>query len=330
MSSIAKTSESTDPKFWYNLGVENFIIQGKSKRTAETYSRELSILTRHYNKPLNILTEDEIREYVVYRRIECGLCATSMRILFCGFKFLFRDILGIDYPIFEQMRAQSESRLPKVLTRVDVITILNHISTFHNYAYLRTVYSCGLRLSEALNLSVNDIDGARKLLKIRGKGNKDRYVPLPDSTYELLQLYWKTHRNKRLIFPALGRSFKKAPISTNPMSISSVQSAIKRAARAAGINPTGIRVHTFRHSYATHLLESGVTIRAVQKYLGHANLNSTMIYLHLTDLGQTDSVKIINSVMGRTPLLMPFNLDECFSPNGEKAKKHLLFQKGGK
>jgi site-specific recombinase XerD len=321
VSTKARTSQSKDPKFWYDLAVEGFIVQGKSQRTAESYAREIRILAKYCKKPLNQVTEDEVREYVVYRRVKCGLCATSMRILFCGLKFLFRDILGIDYPLLETMRAQSERRLPKVLTRREVVTILNHVSTPSNYAYLRTVYSCGLRLSEALNLTIHDIDGERRLLKIRGKGNKDRYVPLPEATLILLRKYWSTHKNKTLIFPALGRDMKQGPTSEKPMAIASVQGALKRAAKAGSVDPKGVRVHVLRHSYATHLLEAGVNIRAIQKYLGHANLNNTMIYLHLTHFEERNNAEVVNRLMGRVPLLTPFDVDAWKAPNGEIAKR---------
>jgi len=319
MSNEAKTSKSVDPKYWFNLAVENFIIQGKSKRTAESYARELRILTKHYNKPLNKLTEDEIRKYVVYRKVECGLHPTSMRILFCGLKFLYRDILKINYPLFEQMRAQSEHRLPDILTRKEVITVLNHISTFHSYTLFRTIYTCGLRLSEGLNLRVQDIDGSQGFLKINGKGSKDRYVPLPKPTYALLKLYWRTHKNKTLIFPAHGRSMKKASTSKMPMSQSSVQSALKAAARSANIKPEKVRAHALRHSYATHLLEKGVSIRAIQKYLGHANLEQTMVYLHLTDIKEKEGREVIESIMGQLPLLIPFDADDIAKPISQQA-----------
>ena len=319
MSNEAKTSKSKDPKYWFNLAVENFIVQGKSKRTAETYARELRILTKYYNKPLNKLTEDEIRKYVVYRKVECNLCAGSMRTLFCGLKFLFQDILGVEYPIFKLMRAQSERRLPDVLTRNEVVTVLNHISTFHSYVFFRTVYTCGLRLSEALNLRVQDIEGERGFLKINGKGSKDRYVPLPQATYELLKLYWKTHKNRKLIFPALGNTFKEAPTSKKPMAISSVQRTLKDAAKCAKVKPEKVRPHVLRHSYATHLLEHGVSIRAIQKYLGHANLEQTMVYLHLTSLKEKDGVTVINSMMGKVPVLMPFDSEDIALPISKQA-----------
>lgn len=314
MSNEAKTSKSKDPKYWFDLAVENFIVQGKSKRTAETYAREIKILVKHYKKPVNKMTEDDIRKFVVYRKVECELCATSMRILFCGLKFVFIDILGVDYPIFEKMRAQSEHRLPDVMTRGEVITVLNHISTFHSYVFFRTLYSCGLRLSEGLNLRVQDIDGKRGFLKINGKGSKERYVPLPESTYALLRMYWVTHKNKKLIFPALGNKFDKASTSIKPMAISTVQRTLKDAARSAKVKPERVRSHVLRHSYATHLLEAGVSIRAIQKYLGHATLEQTMVYLHLTEMKIKESVAVINSMMGQVPPLIPFDAYDIAQP----------------
>ncbi len=305
MESIGKTSKSTDPQFWRNLAEKHFIAQGKSELTAKTYSRELGILTKYYKKPLNQLTEDEIRDYIYYRRVERKLSATSMRILYCGLKCLYEDILEVNLPLLDKLKPQKEFKLLQVLSRREVLKILENTLSFHNYAFFRTVYTCGLRLAEALNLTIHDINGERKLLKILGKGNKERYVPLPDATYQLLRSYWATHRNPKLIFPALGRNRKQASISTIPMERISVQGSLKRAAELAGVNTKGVRMHILRHSYATHLLESGVSIKAVQKNLGHATLRTTMRYLHLTNFHETNSINIINSMMNETQLIMP-------------------------
>ena len=319
MSNEAKTSKSVDPKYWFNLAVENFMIEGKSDRSAETYAREIKHIAKYYQKPLNILTEDEIRKFVIYRKNECNLSVSSMKILYCGLKFLYRDILEIEFPIFEKMKIQSEYKLPNILTTAEVAAVLNHLSTFHAYSFFRTVYTCGLRVSEALNLQIYDVDKERMVIKVNGKGSKDRYIPLPPATYELLRLYWKTHRNPKLIFPALGRDLKKGPVSITPMVLSSVQKTLKDAARSANVKPDIVCPHVLRHSYATHLLEAGVSIRAIQKYLGHATFKSTMVYLHLTNIQETDSVGIINSVMGDRPLLIPFDADDIALPISKQA-----------
>jgi integrase len=131
----------------------------------------------------------------------------------------------------------------------------------------------------------------------RGKGAKDRFVPLPEETLLLLRRYWKTHKNPVLIFPALGRGHKNASASETPMAIDSVQGAFRRARFSAGIRKRRVSIHTLRHSYATHLLEAGVNIRVIRRYLGHSQLETTMVYLHLTQKGQEDAYHVINSVM---------------------------------
>jgi site-specific recombinase XerD len=130
----------------------------------------------------------------------------------------------------------------------------------------------------------------------RGKGAKDRYVPLPHATYELLRKHWATHKNPRLIFPSRG-IYKDGSDIEVPISIGTVQTALRSAIRAAGIQKRDVSVHTLRHAYATHLLEAGVNLRVIQRYMGHASLESTMIYLHLTTKVQDDAFKLIDQIM---------------------------------
>ena len=130
----------------------------------------------------------------------------------------------------------------------------------------------------------------------RGKGTKDRYVPLPQETLILLRRYWKTHRNTILIFPAVGRGHTNGPTSTVPMNRASVQGALVRAVKKADVAKM-ISVHTLRHAYATHLLEQGVNIRVIQRYMGHKCREKTLRYLHLTRKGAEDAYQIIDSFM---------------------------------
>src|SRR5262249_9106670 len=142
--------------------------------------------------------------------------------------------------------------------------------------------SLGLRLTEGLHLQVGDIDAARMMVHVhRGKGAKDRYVPLPSSTLKALRDYWSTHRHPSWLFPATGRDHGQSARADGPMERSSVQGALRRAVRELGFCKA-ISIHTLRHSYATHLLESGVNLRLIQQYLGHSSLQTTMVYLHLT------------------------------------------------
>ncbi len=131
----------------------------------------------------------------------------------------------------------------------------------------------------------------------RGKQAKDRYVPPPQETLFLLRRYWCVHRNQRLIFPALGRNGKQASTSQTPMAVDSVQGALRKARFAAGIRKRRVTIHTLRHSYATHLLEAGVNLRVIQRYSGHAMIETTMVYCHLTQKGHEDASLIVCNIM---------------------------------
>jgi len=290
---------------WYDKAVEALKLNGKGERTQEAYARHVrKLIEFHHGKDPDLITEDELKKYFIHRQDVNKWQPNTMRICYSAIKFFYLHVVQRDWHVLKVIRAPTEKRLPSVLSREKVDRILGNIATFHNYVYLSTVYSCSLRLQESLFLQVSDIDGDRKFIHIhpvcrqarRGKGAKDRYVPLPDTTYQLLRSYWSTHRNPKLIFPALGRGQNLGPKSTTPMAIDSIQGAFREVKIRAGIKKRA-SIHTLRHSYATHLLEVGVHIRAIQRYLGHSQLETTMVYLHLTSKGQDDSFTLINKIM---------------------------------
>jgi integrase/recombinase XerD len=284
---------------WHSKMDKCMQVNGMCDRTRACYARSMRMLVEHYDKTPDLITEEELLDYFVFRQNITGWAPATMRICYSGVKFFFKHVLERQWHLLNIAQARRERRLPAVLSREEVKRIMAKVDTFHNLVYLQTVYSCGLRLQEGLYLQIADIDGARKMIHVhRGKGAKDRYVPLPEATLDLLRRYWCTHRNPKLIFPAVGRTRNRAPVSTEPMSIEGVQGGFRRAKFAAGIKKKGVSVHTLRHSYATHLLEAGVNLRVIQKNLGHSNIETTMIYLHLTNKGMEDAYQIINSVMG--------------------------------
>lgn len=285
-------------KDYYQRSMKALQLAGMSERTQECYTRSIRKLVDFYGKTPDRISEQELEDYFLHRRNVDQWAPATLRIAYSGVKFFFINVLKQDWHIFSYLGAKREKRLPCVLTREEVNTILARVHTFHNYVYLSTVYTCGLRLQEALYLQVSDIDSQRMMIHVhRGKGCKDRFVPLPESTLLLLRRYWKTHRNPKLIFPALGRGHNLGPNSKTPMAIGSVQGAFRRAGLAAGITKRRVSIHTLRHSYATHLLEAGVNIRIIQSYLGHAQLMTTMVYLHLSRNGQEDAYQRINDLM---------------------------------
>lgn len=283
---------------WYQRMIDTLQLNGKGERTQQAYTRSVRMLSQFYGKRPDLVTEQELQEYFLHRKNVNHWSAKTMRICYCGIRFFYEKVLKRNWHILSILRAQNERRLPAVLSVDEVRRLFAHIKTFQNYTYLSTVYSCGLRLHEGLHLEVSDIDSSRMMIHVhRGKGAKDRYVPLPQSTLQLLRRYWATHRHPRLVFPALGRSGTGATQAQTPMAKSSVQGAFRRAKFDAAIAKKGVAIHTLRHSYATHLLEAGVNLRVIQRYMGHAQLETTMLYLHLTQKGQEDAYQLINHVM---------------------------------
>jgi integrase/recombinase XerD len=287
---------------WYQKSMDSLALNGKADRTQEAYSRALRMLCEFYGKAPDAICEAELEAYFLHRRNIDRWSANTLRICYCGIRFYFVKVLRRDWNLFNFLRAKNESRLPSVLSREEVRALLDRVRTPHNRVFLGTVYACGLRLGEALNLEVTDIDAGRMMVHVhRGKGAKDRFVPLPQTTLAALRQHWSRHRNPKLLFPAWGndsRSAATAAIATTPMAISSVQGAFRSAKEGAGITKKAVSVHTLRHSYATHLLEAGVNLRTIQQYLGHSSLETTMVYLHLTTKGQEDAVSHINALMG--------------------------------
>jgi integrase/recombinase XerD len=283
---------------WHDRMIKALQLNGKGERTQQAYARALRMLVDFYDKSPDLITEEELQDYFLHRKNVNHWSPNTMRICYCGIRFFYEHVLQRHWHILGILRAQSERRLPAVLSVEEVRSLLARVTTFRNHAYLSTVYSCGLRLHEGLHLEVSDIDSQRMMIHVhRGKGAKDRYVPLPQSTLQLLRRYWLTHRHPQLLFPAVGRGGSQAKAASSPMAKSSVQGAFRRAKSEAGIHKRGVSVHTLRHSYATHLLEAGVNLRVIQRNMGHAQLETTMVYLHLTQKGQEDACQLINQVM---------------------------------
>jgi len=282
---------------WYQQSMRSLQLAGMSGPTQKGYTRSVRMLVEFYSKTPDLITEQELQDYFLHRKNISKWSSATMRICYSGIKFFFINVLRRNWHTLEFIRAKREKTLPTILSVPEVWKIINTVNTAQNKAYLTTVYTCGLRLNEGLNLQVTDIDGTRMRIHIhRGKGAKDRYVPLPSTTLQIMRDYWKTHRNSVFIFPSLGRSGNDGPTTEKPMAKASVQGALRRVLKQLNIQKR-ISIHTLRHSYATHLLEAGVNIRRIQQYLGHSNLNTTMIYLHLTTQGHQRAYGIIDGLM---------------------------------
>jgi site-specific recombinase XerD len=256
---------------YYQQSMRALQLAGMSDRTQQSYTRAVRQLVDFYKKTPDLITEQELQDYFPHRKNVSKWSAATMRICYSGIKFFFINVLKRKWHTLELINAKRELRLPDVLSTDEAWSILNTVTTPQNKAYLTTVYTCGLRLNEALHIQISDIDSKRMLIHVhRGKGAKDRYVPLPAATLDLLRQYWKTHRNQRLIFPRLGRGRQDGHTAQIPMAKETVQGALRRVLKQLKIKKR-VTIHTLRHSYATHLLEAGVNIRRIQQYLGHSS-----------------------------------------------------------
>jgi integrase/recombinase XerD len=277
--------------------IECLQLRGFSERTQEAYTRAVRQLAEHYHKSPDLITEEELRQYFLYIINVKHYSRNTTTIALCGIRFFFEQTLNRNWSLFNIVRPAPEHKLPVILSLEEVREILNRVRLLRYRVCLSTIYACGLRLQEGIRLAVPDIDSARMMIHVRhGKGNKDRYVPLPQRTLELLRDYWSTHRNPVLIFPAEGRDHIDLSKATEPMSKSSVQDAFRAALKQSGINKRA-SVHTLRHSWATHLLEAGVHLRLIQEYLGHNSPATTSVYTHLTVKAEQLGAEAINRVI---------------------------------
>jgi len=288
---------------WYKEFTDKLELTGLRPRTIDVYSRAVKQLQDHYSKIPKDITELEVQEYLLYRKNTSKWASPTLKTALCGIRYYYQMMLNVNWELFRIAKFASENKLPTVLTKEEVDRILKCARPFNNYVYLVLVYTCGLRLSEALNIEVSDIDRNRMIIHIhRGKGAKDRLVPLPHSTLKLLERYWLTHRHKRFIFPRTQTNKRGAPVNDlaeDTVNKGCAQSAMRNAVKKANINKKGVSVHTLRHCYATHLLDSGVNLRYIQIYLGHSTILSTLVYLHLTAAGNSDAYGIIDNLMDR-------------------------------
>jgi site-specific recombinase XerD len=277
--------------------LQDLQLAGLSERTQEAYLRAVRQLADHFHTPPDRLGEQQVRDYLLHLKNDRKLASASLIVACCGIRFFYSRTAPRDWPTLRQLRVRRDKTLPDVLSVEEVRRLIDAVRTPHNRAYFWTVYSLGLRLGEGLNLQVRDIDGGRMMVHVhRGKGAKDRYVPLPSSTLKVLREHWATHRHPVWLFPATGRDHRRAASADGPMQRSSVQGALRRVVRELGFRKT-VSIHTLRHSYATHLLEAGVNLRLIQQYLGHGSLHTTMTYLHLTNVSHEQAFARIEDLM---------------------------------
>lgn len=263
--------------------IEEMQLRGYAQSTIEGYVHAVAQLARHYHRPPDKLEEAEVRRYLLHLAVEKKIARGTFSIVLGGLRFFYHKALGCDWKSLSVAKPRHAKTLPVVLSREEVWRVLDAVRIDVYRVCLTTIYGCGLRLMEGANLQIPNVDSARGILHICGKRLKDREVPLPAATLQLLREHWRTHRSPLWLFPAVTRHGTQYSVANNcgPVTRDSLQSAFQRAVKKSGLHKRA-HVHTLRHCYATHLLEDGVNLRLIQEYLGHSSPRTTAIYTHLT------------------------------------------------
>lgn len=268
-------------------------LAGYAEKTKEAYIAGAKGLALHYNRSPEFISEDEVKSHLMYLKYDRKYAASTLRQRYNGIRFLFVNTLNRPLPVFDFLKVREGRKLPAVLSKEEVRQAISKIKDPVFAMIIKVTYGCGLRISESLKLKIGDVDRSRMFLKInRGKGRKDRYVPLSESLLHELEVYWREVR------PKVGGDylFLSNHKEGCPPSSTSVRTAFQKAAKACGVIKK-VGLHTLRHSMATHLLESGVSLKSVQYILGHKHLTTTLVYAHMTDLGLSDLRKAMGEMV---------------------------------
>ncbi len=250
-------------------------LKGRSQKTVRSYTYHLFGFARYINKPLLEASVQDVREYILYNKLEKHLSPITCNVKLAAIQHFYRLYKPKDVFIQKIPKQKSFKKVPLVLGKEEVIRIINSTERLKHKAFLTVVYSAGLRLKEALNLQISDIQSERMAIHVRcGKGGKGRYTILAQETLRLLREYYIKTRPKLWLFQ--GQNENRA------MCEKGVSIFLRQALIKADIKK-GVTIHTFRHSFATHLLEEGTPLLAIKQLLGHKSIRTTMIYTHVTD-----------------------------------------------
>jgi len=283
---IIQQACSEVPNFepFYSKFIRRLSVLDRAKSTQISYGRSLASLALHYKRsPFEISTE-EIQDFLFLLKEEYS--DHSFRFLVIALRFACR-MEGKEPMHFKLPALRKKRKLPVVLSKEEITAMMNLPVMLKHRVLIALLYGCGLRCSEVRNLKVNDIDLDRSVLHVRqSKGRKDRYLPLGETLRTIMQKYIRQHRTGTWLFNG-GRNGKSGSHFFYDMDTQfgkrSIQWAVKRAAQLAKIRKS-VNVHSLRHTYATHLLEDGVNILTIRELLGHADIHTTMIYLHVAQV----------------------------------------------
>lgn len=251
----------------------DMVLRGLAERTQVVYLDAVAAIAKYYHRSPDQISPDEIKQYLLHLINDKHLSTSTTNQAGCALRFLFRVTLnqpdiGIEIPL-----RKPPERLPELLSKQEVESILAACTNLRHRTILTTIYATGLRVSELCQLKVCDVDSTRMMLRIcHGKGGKDRYTLLSPKLLQALRIYWQAFRPHYWLFPKMD--------GTRPISDSQIQRLFYAAKRRAKVTKQG-GIHSLRHAFATHLLDSGVDLHSISRLMGHNHLSTTARYLHL-------------------------------------------------
>jgi integrase/recombinase XerD len=262
--------------------IEDMTLRNYSPDTIRTYVGSVVRFARHFDRSPANLGPEQVRAYLLHLIQKRRRSMSYYNQVRCALRFLYRETLRRHDVLQSIVPAKQPHTLPVVLSVEEVSRLFDAITDLKHRAILMTAYAAGLRISEVTRLRVQDIDSQRMILRILGKGDKERHVMLSPRLLKILRAYWKALRPRDYLFPG-------ADLGT-PICSKTVCTACSRAANKAGLNKH-VTVHTLRHSFATHLLEAGTDLRTIQVLMGHSSIRTTAQYIHVAtaSLAKTQS-----------------------------------------
>lgn len=267
----------------YQRAYDEVKLRGLSPHTVEEYLGKLTLFLRFFNdRPIDSMGETEIREFLLYQ-LDSGKSSGTVNIYNSALRFIFGAVLEkkLNYQMIPRRRHYRE--LPDIMSKTEIVRFFSVIDNLRDKTIFETVYGAGLRVSEITHLRVQDIDSEQMRIFVhQGKGGKDRYTLLSQRNLELLREYWKRYRPNH----PDGYLFYSRSKNSSPMTSRAVQDAFNKHKKRAKLSDA-FTVHTLRHCFATHLLESGVELVQIKQLLGHTFLQTTSIYLHLSNTSQS-------------------------------------------
>ncbi len=280
----------------YNEHISALQRQGKAPNTIDAYSRAVRRITEFFDRCPDRLDQSDLKAY--FTALVKSHSWSTVKIDRNGLQFFYKHVLNKKWVWVDIVKPPKSRVLPDILSVKEVERVINGTRELRYQTFILVAYSMGLRLGEALNLKVGDIDKDRMKVHVRqGKGKKDRFVTLPNVTLDAMRRYWLTHRNTQLLFPG-GKTAGAKCNAKAVMDRGGLQRSIKAIVKSCKIHKS-ITSHSLRHCYGAHLVEAGLNLRAIQQEMGHECPKTTALYTQLTDVTHGNTDAVINKLIRR-------------------------------